>query len=44
MWWKTAFRPIAVMLPSVMPLPRMICAHDGTAAAIPGCTVTSSAS
>ena len=40
MWWNTRFSTIAVMLPSVMPLPRMICAHSGTAFATSGSAVT----
>ncbi len=34
---------MAVRLPSVMPLPKMICAHSGTALATSGCTVTNTA-
>ena len=38
------FSRIAVMLPSVMPEPKMICAHSGTALATSGWAVTSMAS
>ena len=39
-WWKTRLSTMAVMLPSVMPLPRMISAQLGTALATSGCAVT----
>ena len=39
-WWNTRLSTIAVMLPSVMPLPKMICAHSGTALATSGSAVT----
>ena len=42
-WWNSRFSTIAVMLPRVMPLPKMICAQSGTALATSGWAVTSMA-
>ena len=42
-WWKTRLSRIAVRLPRVMPLPKMICAQSGTALATSGSAVTNMA-